>query len=137
MQSAKLRAASVTVIDFSLIKSDYQILRFWRSCQASIPCELLKEGIEVFELGVFDNDFAATLVVFYVDPEAEGALEAVLDLADVGVDGGSWFGVFLAGLFWVQEALNVGFRLANRKRKSNDALGCLFDFLGVFEGKKG
>src|ERR1017187_4871947 len=53
-----------------------------------VPGELLEEGVEVFQAGVFDDDFAAAVVVFDVNLEAEGALKPVLDFADVGVDGG-------------------------------------------------
>ncbi len=50
--------------------------------------------------------------------------------------GDAGLGSFLA-LFGVHEALNVGLSLANRKRKFDDALGCLLDLLGVLEGQQG
>ncbi len=46
-----------------------------------------EDGVEVFEAGVLDDDAAFALLVFDVDLEAEGALEAVLGFADVGVFG--------------------------------------------------
>ena len=57
----------------------------------SIAAECGEDGVEVFEAGVFDDDSAFALFVLDVDLEAEGALEAVLGFADVGVFGLGWF----------------------------------------------
>ena len=46
-----------------------------------------EDGVEVFEAGVLDDDPAFAFLVLDVDFEAEGALEAVLGLADIGVFG--------------------------------------------------
>ena len=52
--------------------------------------QVLEQGVKVFELGVLDDDFAAAVVVIDGDFEAERALQAILDFADVGIDGRFW-----------------------------------------------
>ena len=55
----------------------------------------------------------------------------------LGSMGGLGFGFLFGGLFGVKEALDVVLGLANRKRKSDNALGRLFHLFGVFEGQQG
>src|SRR5208337_2613733 len=102
----------------------------------SFSRQLLEQQVEVFQPGVFDDDFAVAVVVFNVDFEAQGALQAVLDFADVGVDGRLGFRILLCGLFGMQKALDVVLCLANRKRTSDDSLGYLLHIFGVFEAQQ-
>ena len=87
----------------------------WRA-QASLTGKLLKQSVEVLQPGVFDDDSAAAVVILDLYLQAQGALQPGLHFAHIWINGGSRFCVFLRGLFWMQEALNVGLRLANRKR---------------------
>ena len=101
-----------------------------------ISGELLEEGIEVFEAGVLDDDFAAALVIFDVDLQTEGALEALRYFLDVRIYGRLGLGLLLFAL-GVEEGLDISLRLTNRERKSDNALRSLLDFLGMLEGKEG
>src|SRR5438876_3679474 len=83
--------------------------------------ELLEEGVEVFEAGVLDDDSAAAFVIFDMDLQTEGALQALRYLLDVRIDGRLGFGLFLLAL-GVEEGLNVGLCLSDRERKSDNAL---------------
>ena len=103
-----------------------------RPWSGSFAGQVLEQGVEVFELGVLDNDFAAAVMVFNVDLEAQGSLQAFLDLADIGIDGRLWFNFFLCRFFRVDETLDVVLCLANRERKCGYALSDLFHLLGVF-----
>ena len=115
-------------------------LTIQRNVQLRLAClgpgELLQQRVEIFQLGVFDDDLAAAVVVFDVDFQAEGALQALLHFADIGVNRRLGLGLLLGSALGMQQALNVGLGLANRKRKSDDTLGSLLDFLGGFEGKQ-
>src|ERR1035437_3002598 len=108
-----------------------------KTTAGSLSGEVLKQGIEIFETAVFNDDSATSIVVFDCDLETKGALQAVLDFANVGVDGRLGFGLLLDGALRMQKTLDVVFRLANRKRKCKDALRCLFHLFGVFEGEQG
>lgn len=104
---------------------------------ASVSRQLLEQGVEVFQLCVFDDDFAAATVIFDVNLEAEGTLQTLLDFANIGVDGRLRLGIFLSGALGMEESLNVILCLANRKRKSGNSLGCFLDLLGVLKGQQG
>src|SRR5260370_42035807 len=88
-----------------------------------LPAERAEDGVEVFEAGVFDDDAALALLVLDVDLEAEGALQAVLGFASVGVFGVGGFCVLLGFGFGIGEALNVAFGLASRESWRHDLLG--------------
>src|ERR1035437_2285190 len=100
-----------------------------------LPGQLLQKGVEVFKLGVLDNHFAAPVVIFDADLEAQCALQPVLDFANVGIDYRLRLGVLFQA-FRMQETLDVGLRLANRKRKCGDPLRSLLDLLSVFESEE-
>ncbi len=92
-------------------------------CGGIFAAESGEDGVEVFEAGVLDDDAAFALLVLDVDLEAEGALEAVLGFADVGVFGLGWLCFFLRLGFRVDEALNVAFGLADGEVEGHDLLG--------------
>ncbi len=62
-----------------------------RQSSRSFSGQVFQQAVEVFEPGVFDDDFAAAVVVFDLDLEAEGALETFLDFANIGING--WLGL--------------------------------------------
>ena len=98
--------------------------------------QLLQQQIEVFQLGVFDDDLAAAAVVLDVHLESQRALQALLHFADVGVKRSYWLGFLLYDAFRMKQTLDVTFCLTNRKRKSGDALRCLLHLLVMFEGQQ-
>ena len=66
-------------------------LTIQRNVQLRLAClgpgELLQQRVEIFQLGVFDDDLAAAVVVFDVDFQAERALQTFLDFADIWING--------------------------------------------------
>lgn len=101
----------------------------------SVAGQGLEERIEVGQVGVFDDDAAAAFVVFNVDLEAEGPLQLFGNFADIGIDRRLGLGLLLF-IFRIEQALNVGFCLTNRKRKSGDTLGSFLDVFSVLQTKK-
>ena len=55
------------------INAAYSVTNSFKSA-TSLACQLLQQGVEVFQPGVLDDDLAAAVVVLNVDFEAEGAL---------------------------------------------------------------
>src|SRR6185312_9941192 len=73
-----------------------------------LTAEGREDGVEVFEVSVFDDDLALALFVFYADFEAEVAADAVLGLADVWVFGLSFLLIlFVLFGFWVYQTLHI------------------------------
>ena len=102
------------------------------------PASVSSSASKSSRRGVVDNDFAVAVVVLDVDLEAQGALEALLDFADVGIDSRLGLGFLLGGALGVQQALDEAFGLANRKRKMRPTRFCGFlDLLGDVQRQEG
>src|SRR5579871_6383460 len=99
--------------------------------------ELFQKGIEVFQLGVFDDDFPSAIVILDVDLQAQRSLQLLLDLANIGIDGRLRLGLLLRIPFWMEYPLNISLSLANRKRKRVDLPRCLLDLLDVLKCQQG
>src|ERR1700722_3625634 len=112
-------------------------LRGTKASLSRLPADGFQQCVKVLELCVLDNDAPLAAAVFNVDLEAENPLEALLDFAYVGIDGGFGLFLWLCVAVGMNQALNVALRLANRKRKVSDSLGCFFDVLGMFQREEG
>src|ERR1035441_6261278 len=94
-----------------------EVLMRTRRAAELISGQLLKERVKVRQVSVFDNNFAAPFAVFNVHFQSECALQALFHLANIWIDNFFRLGFLL--LFGIQKALHIGFRLANRKRKTD------------------
>ncbi len=107
-----------------------------RECPSLRSHKPFEPNAQVFQLGVLDDDLAATVVVLDGHFESQGALQAVLHLADIGIDDRLRLG-FLFRLVRIEQALNHAFGLPDGEGQGDDALGGLFNLGGVAQSQEG
>ena len=108
-----------------------------RNVEGLFAAEGGEDGVEVFEVSVFDDDFAFALLVLDLNLEAQRAAEAILCLANVGIFGLGRFCFFFRFGFRVYEVLDIALGLADGEIECQDLLGCCADGFRGLEGEQG
>ena len=62
----------------------------------SIGCKAFHQRVKILQAGILDNHFATAAVVLNCDLEAERALQALLGIANIRINGRGRLGAFLA-----------------------------------------